>query len=192
MGAVMRCIEKRTPLVLSVLCLLASQAAAQSVLFDFDSTPYHTPLPIVLTVGGITASFSGTGASYSIQLANISGIGTPAGFSGNCIYPNSSFPSDLLVSFSQALQDASILYAPSELGCDTSATMRITGYMAGALVATSTATAPAPGTWPTGVLTLSAPQGFDSVVIHYDAAPACETAGPIFVADNMTVTPGRR
>ena len=190
MGAVMRCMKKRTLLALWVLCLPASQAGAQSVLFDFDSTPYHTPLPIDLTVGDITASFSGTGQSYSIQLANISGIGTPAGFSGNCIYPNSAFPSDLLVSFSQALRDASIMFAPSELGCDSSATMRITGYMNGAFVATSTATAPVPGTWPTGVLTLSAPQGFDSVVIHYDAFPPnCETAGPIFVADNMTVTP---
>ena len=63
------------------------------------------------------------------------------------------------------------MYAPSEFGCDSSATMRITGYMNGAFVATSTATAPNPGTWPTGVLTLSAPQGFNSVVIHYDAAP---------------------
>ena len=185
----MRCLKRRIPLVLSILSLLASPAAAQSVLFDFNSTPYHTPLPIDITVENVTASFSGTGQSYSIQLANISGIGTPAGFSGNCLYPNSSFASDLLVSFSQAIRDISIMYAPSELGCDSTATMRITGYMNSAFVATSTATAPIPGTWPTGVLTLSAPQGFNSVVIHYDAAPSCETAGPIFVADNMTVTP---
>ena len=183
------CCMKRTLLALSVSSLLASQAAAQSVLFDFNSTPYHTPLPIDLTEGQITASFSGTGASYSIQIANIGGT-IPEGFTGNCLYPNNSVSrSDLLVGFSQALQDISIMYAPSEFGCNTSATMRITGYMNSAFVATSTTTAPVPGTWPTGVLTLSSPQGFDSVVIHYDAAPACTESGQVFVADNMTVTP---
>ncbi len=187
MGAVMRCIKKQTPLVL--LSLLASQAAAQSLLFDFDSTPYHTPLPIDLTVGDITASFSGTALGYSIQRANEIGF-FPDGFEGNCLYPNSVSPSDLLVSFFPAIQDISILYAPSEQGCVSSATMRITGYKNSAFVATSTATAPDPGTWPTGVLTLSFPQGFDSVVIHYDAAPpACANWSPVFVADNMTVTP---
>jgi hypothetical protein len=175
-------------LVLSISGLLAGQATAQGVLFDFDAIPYHTPLPLDITVGDITASFSGTGASYSIQIANIGGI-TPVGFSGNCLYPNSVYPADLLVSFSQAIQDISMMYAPSEMGCDTSATMRITGYLGGVFVATSTATAPNPGTWPTGVLTLSSPQGFDSVVIHYDAFPNCENAAPMFVADNMTVTP---
>ena len=38
-------------------------------------------------------------------------------------------------------------------------------------------------------LTLSAPQGFNNVVIHYAAAPACTDYGPIFMADNMYVTP---
>jgi hypothetical protein len=188
MGVFMRSMKNQTLLVLSILSLLASQAGAQSVLFDFDSTPYHTPLPIDLTVGDITANFSGTGASYSIQIANISGI-TPVGFAGNCIYPNSVSPSDLIVSFSQDIQDTSIMYAPSEFGCDTSATMRITGYRNGVFVATSTATAPNPGTWPTGVLTLSSPQGFNVVAIEYDAPPVCGEWGPIFVADNMTVTP---
>jgi len=35
----------------------------------------------------------------------------------------------------------------------------------------------------------SSTQGFDNVVIHYDARPACQDYGPIFMADNMTVTP---
>jgi len=190
MGVAMRRLnlKRQTPLILSALSLLASHAAAQSVLFDFDSTPYHTPLPIDLTVGDITASFSGTGLGYSIQRASTPGV-TPVGFSGNCLYPNSLIPSDLLVSFSPALQDASIMYAPGELSCDTTATMRITGYLNGAFVATSTSTAPNPGTWPTGVLTLSSPQGFDKIVVHYDAPPACGEWQPIFMADNMTVTP---
>lgn len=184
----MRRIKQGTSLVLLVLSLLPAQAAAQGVLFDFDSATQGTPPPLNLTVGSITASFSATGQGYSIQAANFMGF-TPAGFSGNCIYPNSVYISDLLVSFSQALQDFSIMYAPQELGCDSSATMRITGYMNYVLVATNTATAPIPGTWPTGVLTLSSAQGFNSVVIHYETPPACGDWGPIFVADNMTVTP---
>jgi hypothetical protein len=179
---------RRTSLILSILSLLASPAAAQSVLFDFDSTPPHTPLPLNLTVGSVTASFSATGQGYSIQAANTMGF-TPAGFSGNCIYPSSVYISDLLVGFSQALQDFSILYAPQELACDTTATMRVTGYMNGTLVGTNTATVPQPGTWPTGVLTLTSAGGFNSVVVHYDTAPACGDRGPIFMADNMTVTP---
>ena len=187
----MRCMKKQTPLtlLLSLLSALASPAAAQGVLFDFETAPLHTPLPIDLTVGAITATFSGTG--YSIQDASV--VGTPpAGFSGNCIAPSTPSLNDLHVSFSQAIRDISILYAPMELGCGSSATMRITAYRSGAFVATSTATAPNPGTWPTGVLTLSSPQGFDSVVIHYDQSPpgGCETAYPYFVTDNMTVTPG--
>jgi len=164
---------KRTLLAVSALSLLASPAAAQSELFDFDAPYlYHQNLPIDVTVGDITASFSGTGASYSIQEARL--VGTPVGFAGNCIYPNSPLPSDLLVSFSQALQDISIMYAPAEVDCGDSATMRITGYMSGAFVATSTSTAPVPGTWPRGDLTLSSLQGFDSVVIHYDTPQLVE------------------
>jgi hypothetical protein len=61
--------------------------------------------------------------------------------------------------------------------------------MNGTYVGTSTATADPPGTWPTGTLTFSAPQGFSSVVVHYDSPPACGDWGPIFMADNMYVTP---
>jgi hypothetical protein len=185
----MRRMNTRAKLLVAILTLLATRAAAQSELFDFDSVPAHTPLPLDLTVGNVTASFSGTGQGFSIQLASSPGV-TPAGFAGNSIYPNSILPADLLVGFSWPVRDISIMYAPNELGCDTSATMRITGYMDAAFVATSTATAPNPGTWPTGVLSLSAPGGFNRVVIHYDGAPpACGEWGPIFMADNMTVTP---
>jgi hypothetical protein len=184
----MRFIGRRASLLLPALSLVGSQSVAQGVLFAFDSTPQHTPLPLSLTVGGVTASFSATGQGFSIQAANTMGF-TPAGFAGNCIYPNSIYLSDLHVSFTPALTGISIMYAPQELACDTTATMRITGYRSGTLVATSTATAPTPGTWPTGVLTLSSAQAFDSVVIHYETPPTCGDWGPIFMADNMTVTP---
>jgi hypothetical protein len=182
-------VTRSTLLALAALALLAAPARAQGVLFDFDSAPLGSPLPLDLTVGGITAHFSATGQGYSIQRADALGF-TPQGFAGLCIYPSSVFLADLLVSFSRPLQDFSILYAPEEYACDSSARMRVTGYLAGSFVATNTTTAPNPGTWPTGVLTLTAPQGFDSVVIHYDAPPPTGGDwGPIFMADNMTVTP---
>jgi hypothetical protein len=146
-----------------------------------------SPLPIDLTVGGITAHFSATGQGYSIQRVDVMGF-TPAGFSGLCIYPSSIYLADLLVGFSQTLTDFSIMYAPEEYGCDTSAQMRVTAYMNGVYVGTNITTAPQPGTWPTGTLTFSSPQGFNSVVVHYDAPPSCSDWGPVFMADNMDVT----
>ena len=172
--------------------LLASfwviQAQAQSVLFDFENANRLTPLPISLTVGGITAQFSGTGQGYSIQAANTMGF-TPVGFSGNCIYPSSIYASDLIVTFSTPLTDFSILYAPHELACDSSATMRVTAYLNGVLVGTATTNAQA-GTWPTETIRFSSAQGFDNVVLHYDKPPPTGgDYGTIFMADNMMVTP---
>jgi hypothetical protein len=162
-------------------------AGAGAQLFDFDSAPIHSSLPIDVTVGNVTAHFSATGQGFSIQPANTMGF-TPAGFGGLCIYPNSIYLADLLVGFSVPVTDFSILYAPQELGCDDSAIMRVTAYQDGALRGTATTTAPAPGTWPTGTLSYSSPAGFNQVVVHYDQRPLCTDWGPIFMADNMTVT----
>jgi hypothetical protein len=161
---------------------------AQSVLFDFENAARYSPLPISLTAGGITTHFSATGQGFSIQAANTMGF-SPVGFSGNCIYPVSVYAADLIVTFSATLTDFSILYAPQELACDSSATMRVTAYLNGTLVGTATTNAQA-GTWPTETLRFSFAQGFDKVVIHYDKPPVTGGDwGPIFMADNMTVTP---
>jgi hypothetical protein len=162
-------------------------ASAGAQLFDLDGAPIHTSLPIDQTVGGITAHFSATGQGFSIQPANTMGF-TPVGFGGLCIYPNSVFAADLLISFSVPLTQFSIMYAPQELGCDDSAIMRVTAYMDAVLSGTATTTAPSPGTWPTGTLSYASPAGFNQVVISYDRRPACTDYGPIFMADNMSVT----
>jgi hypothetical protein len=180
---------KQLTCALLLLVGLSVSAAAQTVLFDFNNAPLHAPLPLDLTVGGITAHFSATGPGFSIQQADFMGF-TPAGFSGYCIAPSSVSLSDLLVGFSLTLTDFSIMFSPQELGCDDSATMRVTAYMNGVYVGTNTAVAPLPGTWPTGTLTFSSAQGFNSVVVHYDSRPpTCQDWGPIFLADNMYVTP---
>jgi hypothetical protein len=176
------------PLFLTGAIVQVSPVSAQAVLFDFDNATLHTAVPGNLTVDGITAHFSATGQGYSIQEANTQGF-TPLGFAGYCVYPNSIYLADLLVSFDQPLIDFSIMYACRELGCDDAATMRVTAYMNGSLVGTNTKTASTPGTWPVDILSCSFPQGFDSVVVHYDSRPpTCMDYGVIFMADNMRVT----
>jgi len=170
---------------------LSASASAQTVLFDFDTAPVHTSLPVDVTTGGITAYLTATGSGFSIQPANSLGF-TPVGFAGLCIYPNSVFGADLLVSFSRTLTDFSILYCSQELGCDDAARMRVTAFMNGSQVGTNTATAACPNscTWPTQTLGLQVVAGFNSVVVHYDARPpTCQDYGVIFLADNMIVTP---
>ncbi len=168
--------------------LWAFSAGAQTVLFDFDNLPRYSGLPSNLTVAGVTAHFSATGQGFSIQDANTMGF-TPVGFSGNCIYPSSVYAADLIVTFSVPLTDASILYAPQELACDSSATMRMSAYASGVLVGSSTTNAAA-GTWPTETLEFSSSTPFDKIVVHYDAPPVTGGDwGPIFMADNLRVIP---
>jgi hypothetical protein len=159
-------------MILAVTGLCAS-AKAQNVLFDFDNAPVHTSLPIDLTVGGITAGFSATWFyNYSIQPADTLGF-TPIGFSGLCIYPNTVFPDDFLIGFTQKLTGFSILYAFREYNCDPSATMRVTAYLDDPWVATSTMTTQE-GVWPTATLSLHSKVSFNNVVVHYDSPPTGE------------------
>ena len=174
-----------------LFCLMVSfsPVSAQAILFDFDNAPLYTSLPIDQTAGGITAHLSATGQGYSIQEANVLGF-TPPGFAGHILYPNSIYLSDLHISYDHILSDFSIMYSCQELGCDDAATMRVTAYMNGIFIGTNTRTASKPGTWPVDTLRCSFPQGFDSIVVHYDShPPTCQDYGTIYLADNMRVTP---
>ena len=175
-----------------VIAWLQAGAQAQNVTFDFDNAPQYAPLPLYLTAGGITGYFSSGSPfyNYSIQRADVLGF-TPAGFSGLCIYPSTVYESDLLVSFDTQLTSASILYAPEEYATDSSCTMRMTAYLGTTYVGTNTYQIPIPGTWPSGTLSFSSTSPFDNIVIHYDAPPPTGgDYGPIFMADNLVVTPG--
>jgi len=175
-------------LTLGLCAALTSPVGAQSVLFDFDSAPNHTSLPIDLSAGGVAAHLSATGAGFSVQDTTAPVV--PLGFTGRFLYPNSVFAADLQVDFTPALSAFSIRYAPQELACDDTATMRVSAYSGGVLVGSATATVPQPGTWPVGILSCSFAQGFDRVVVHYDQRPpTCSDWGPIFCADDMRVTP---
>jgi len=185
------CFRTYSALLLLMIGLLVTipAAQAQSVLFDFDSGPNHTSTPLTQIAGGIVAQFTDAGPGHSIQPADSLGF-TPVGFSGLCLYPNSVFASDLLISFDTPLKALSILYAPEEYATDSSCTMRITGYMGSTFVGTNTFSNPNPGTWPTATLSFASAQPFDNVVIHYDQPPITGgDYGPIFMADNLVVTP---
>lgn len=175
--------------IMQCICfVILFPASAQTVLFNFDNVPAYTPLPITVTQSSITAHFTTTGYGYSIQNSNVLGF-IPKGFAGNCIYPSSVYLTDLYINFDQTITYFSILYACQELACDDAATMRVTAYIKGSYVGTNTKTAAHPGTWPSDTLTCSFPQGFDSVVVHYDKRPpTCQDYGVIFMADNMRVT----
>lgn len=166
-------------------------SAPQCATFDFDNAPAYTTLPLDLTVDGLSAHFTSyatSGGTYAIWPYDTWGI-SPPGFSGLSLFPTSIFGADLIVDFSQTLVDFSILYSPQELGCDDSATMRVTVYQNDVFVATNTTTAPMPGTYPSATLSIVAPAGFNRAVVHYDAHPlTCQDWGPIFFADNVTVT----
>jgi hypothetical protein len=179
-------------LLVTVIAAFSVCARAQTVTFDFDNAPQHAPLPLYLTAGGITGYFSsGTPLyNYSIQAADVLGF-TPQGFSGLCIFPSTIYQSDLLVFFDTQLTSASILYAPEEYATDSSCTMRMTTYLGATYVGTNTYQIPIPGTWPSGILSFSSTSPFDNIVIHYDAPPPTGgDYGPIFMVDNLVVTPG--
>jgi hypothetical protein len=176
-------------LVSLMILFWTGSLSSQEVLFNFDDIPVYTTLPVSLTVSGITAHLTATGQGYSIQNADVLGF-TPPGFAGHIVYPNSISLSDLIIKFDNIITDFSIMYSPQELGCDDSATMRLTAYLNSSFVGTNTRTATFPGTWPVDTLRCSFSQGFDSVVVHYDSPPpTCQDYGTIFMADNMRVTP---
>ncbi len=177
------------PTLLLAITLPACPARAQTVLYDFENAQAGSGLPLDLTVGGITAHFTSSGlGGFYIQQPQNTILYTPIGFSGNGLIPSSIYAADLHVGFSRSLSAFSILYAPQELACDSSARMRVTAYRDGTSVGTATTNAAA-GTWPSETLSITSTQAFNSVVVHYDAPPPTGgDYGPIFVADNMQVT----
>ena len=179
-------------IIVAIAGFVTGELNAQTVLFDFDSAPLHSPLPIDQTVNGVTARFSSGSSFYNYSIQRPSDViyFTPPGFAGSCIVPSTVFASDLLISFgSTKLNAISLMYSPEEYATDSSCTMRITAYLGSAYVGTNTFTIPLPGTWPVGTLSFHSTQPFDNVVVHYDAAPVTGgDYGPIFMVDNVLIT----
>ena len=136
-------------------------------------------------IGG-AATFQG---GYYIQTTGNTILYTPPGFDGYSLIPTSVYGSDLTITFDTPISDFSILLAPQELACDSSATLRATAYLGSTLVGHNDSVAAQAGTWPSETLTYSNPLGFDKVVVHYQSPPPTGgDYGVIFVADNLNVT----
>lgn len=160
------------------------RSAPNAVTFDFDAGPASTSLPLDWTVNRLSGHFTG---GFSVQPVGSVGI-SPIGFSGLCLWPNSVFPADLGIEFSETLSDLSILVATADNDCDVSSRMRITAYMGPTLVGTNTVVPPQ-GVYPSATLSIAAAGGFDRVVVHWDGpGSVCQDYAPIFLADIVTVT----
>lgn len=160
------------------------RSARDAVTFDFDAGPVSTSLPLDWTVNHLTGHFTG---NFSVQQVGTVGI-SPIGFSGLCLWPNSVFSSDLVITFSETLTDLAILVATVDNDCDVSARMRVTAYMGATFVGTNTVVPPQ-GVYPSATLAIAAPAGFDRAVVHWDApGSVCQDYAPIFLADVLTVT----
>ena len=160
------------------------RSAPDAVTFDFDGGPVSSSLPIDWTLNSLTGHFTG---GFSVQPVGTVGI-SPIGFSGLCLWPNSVFPSDLSIVFSERLLDLSILVATADNVCDISSRMRVTAYLGATYVGTNTVVPPQ-GSYPSATLTIADPNGFDRVVVHWDApGSVCQDYAPIFLADIVTVT----
>jgi len=182
--------KKLSYVLLAAAICAPARAGSTTALFDFNSGPQFTSVPLDLTSNGVLAHFSATGSGFSIQdTRQVIGV-LPTGFSGLGLVPNSVFPADLLVSFpNEKVTAFSIMVAPQELSTDSTATLRVTAFKNGVAVGTNTSMGTEPFLWPSSTLSFSSPQGFDSVVVHYDKPPPTGgDYGPIFVADNMSVT----
>jgi flagellar hook capping protein FlgD len=160
------------------------RSAHDAVTFDFDGGPVATSLPLDWTVNQLTGHFTG---NFAVQQVGTVGI-SPIGFSGLCLWPNSVFASDLVITFSETLTDLAILVATADNVCDISARMRVTAYMGATFVGTNTVVPPQ-GAYPSATLGIVAPAGFDRAVVHWDApGSVCQDYAPIFFADVLTVT----
>jgi hypothetical protein len=181
------------PFAAAVLLALAAaashaQTATTVVTFNFDTAAVGAPTPFTLKKGQVTAAFTGGLYGYSIQPANVLGF-TPKGFAGNCLYPNTVYPSDVGITFNHAMTGIQMKFSPEEYATDSSATIQVSAYLGTTFVGSATAVAPVPGTWPTGTLRYSTTTGtFDNVVVHYlKAPPTGGDYGPIFMLDVIKV-----
>jgi hypothetical protein len=173
-------------MVVGAIALGVTAPSARATLFDFNAAGPGSGMPLVQITDGITATFSG---GYFVQTPGSTILVTPAGFDGYCLVPTSVYGSDLTITFDQTITDFSIVLAPHELACDSSATLRGTAYMNSTLLGHNDSVAAQPGTWPSETLTYSDPAGFNKVVVHYQSPPPTGgDYGVIFVADNVNVT----
>ena len=179
-------------LLVTALAAFSVCVQAQSVTFDFDNAPQHAPLPLYLTAGGITGHFSsGSPLCRLLYPGSRRAWFYSAGFRRSVHISQHYLPVGPIGLLHYTANQRIDSLCPEEYATDSSCTMRMTAYLGMTYVGTNTYQIPNPGTWPSGTLSFSSISPFDNIVIHYDAPPPTGgDYGPIFMVDNLVVTPG--
>jgi hypothetical protein len=169
--------SRRLAAAVAALALAASPARAQ--LFDFEGvdSPVGTLTPLVLTRGGVTATFVGTPGP--LLIAN---PGVFATLVNNILGDNDPIAKTLEITFSVPQTSASLMFALNDPTNTAILTMNLLN--GGAFVdqvVRMGAIPPGPFQFPEGVLSFSGP-AFDQVFIFASGAPD-------FVIDNLQLGP---
>jgi hypothetical protein len=166
------------------------------VLFDFDTATsppaVGSSLPFSQSKGGLSANFSDPTLAngYSIQ-NSASTLYTLSGFSGSYLVPNGLSPGPLSIQFSQAIKQASVVFATADFNqAEVPTTVMLTAYF-GANSTIPVGSIQGHGTYATNTMpmgTLSFDSGgapFDRVVISIP--PQTLGTGDVLL-DNISVT----
>ncbi len=181
--------------LVAVLALLALHgvARAQSVTFDFDTgTPVLAVgqnLPIDQSSGGITAHFSTPAGSSGMSVqSDISTFFNLPQMPGHYLSPNASTPNVLEITFSAGLTNISLDYATVDYqdNRETPSNIQLSASAGSTVVGSATSHAAySADTYPTGRLSFTSDQPFDTVRIE---VPAQASSLRLFLVDNVTVS----
>ena len=163
--------RRRSALVLATLVSAAPTASAQT--FNFETTPFGTPVPLSITNGGVTAAFA-SAAGFSVQPSFFGGL------TGRVLRDDDAATAPLTVTFSTLLSSVSLNFGLNAVPATGSLTLLARN---GATLVGSVTVAGAPPAgfvFPEGVISFTG-AGFDTIVLSSTARD--------FAVDNIVVQP---
>lgn len=167
--------------------------SSASATFDFDTgSPPVGPgagMPGSQTAGGVTAYFTASGNTWSVQ--NIFASWVPGVFSGNFLYPNSMSRGSIAVEFSRPATNFSMAFFTGEVSSeyDVAGLVQVTAYTDSAM-ASPVATNSARGDWLTGAYpegTLSLGSATPFVKVKIEMPTQSPAPSYLFWVDNLVV-----
>ncbi len=163
--------RRRSALVLATLVSAAPTASAQT--FNFETTPFGTPVPLSITNGGVTAAFA-SAASFSVQPSFFSGL------TGRILRDDDAATGPLTITFSTLLSSVSLNFGLNAVPATGNVTLLA---RSGATLVGSVTVAGAPPAgflFPEGVIAFTGAE-FDTIVLSSTARD--------FAVDNIVVQP---
>ncbi len=163
--------RRRSALILATLMSAAPTASAQT--FNFETTPFGTPVPLSITNGGVTAAFA-SAAGFSVQPTFFGGL------TGRVLRDDDAATSPLTITFSTLLSSVSLNFGLNIVPA--AGNFTLVARHGATLVGTVTvAGAPPPGfLFPEGVVSFTGAT-FDTIVLSSTARD--------FAVDNIVVQP---